>query len=70
MYSIHDYFPYLDQKLSTMVFVDGENLAISCGRILGQGKTLRPGVIYVPDIFVWGGILNDWCKPVRGWQIS
>jgi hypothetical protein len=51
--------PFLMDMARAMVFVDGENLAIRFGDMLKQkgGKT-APNVVYMPNVFVWSGLLS------------
>ena len=50
-------FPDSIKGARVMVFVDGENLAIRYGCVLG-GKAPLPHVEYEPDVFVWSKLLN------------
>src|SRR4051794_30283828 len=40
-----------------MMFVDGENLAIRYGEMLG-GQKPQPHVQYLPDVYVWSRFAN------------
>jgi hypothetical protein len=52
----------VDTSNKPMVFVDGENLAIRYGRMLGADVASRPPhVIYKPDIYLWSTALNAVC---------
>lgn len=45
---------------STLIFVDGENLAIRYKEMLNAGKVPRPDNKYIEDCFVWNQrVLND-----------
>jgi uncharacterized LabA/DUF88 family protein len=52
----------IDTTNRSMVFVDGENLAIRYGKMLDATGTLpAPHVFYEQDIFVWSSALNRIC---------
>jgi uncharacterized LabA/DUF88 family protein len=57
------FFPQVNQEaVPTMVFVDGENLAIRYGALLKEKQTPIPShVRYKPDIYVWSLALNNLC---------
>jgi uncharacterized LabA/DUF88 family protein len=51
-----------DANANTMVFVDGENLAIRYGALLKERQALPAShIIYEPDVFVWSVALNNVC---------
>jgi hypothetical protein len=49
--------PNMQQATRAMMFVDGENLAIRYGEMLGQ-KVPESHVTYLPDVFVWSHHAN------------
>jgi uncharacterized LabA/DUF88 family protein len=56
-------FPFLSEtggRPRSMVFVDGENLAIRYGNMVQQ-QTRPKHVVYEPNIFVWSTGLNNIC---------
>jgi uncharacterized LabA/DUF88 family protein len=50
-------FPDSIKQSRVMVFVDGENLAIRYGKVLGTNPSFAH-VSYEPNVFVWSGLLN------------
>ena len=51
--------PYTGDQTRAMMFVDGENLAIRYGRMLGNGHIPRDSNhLYIPDVAVWAETLN------------
>jgi uncharacterized LabA/DUF88 family protein len=49
--------PYIKQDARVMVFVDGENLAIRYGKILGDQKPQKH-ITFEPNVFVWSKFAN------------
>ena len=44
---------------STLIFVDGENLAFRYKEMLASGRVPRPDNVYIEDCFIWNqGILD------------
>ncbi len=50
-------FPDTIKNARVMVFVDGENLAVRYGKLLGD-KPPCSHVTYEPNVFVWSELLN------------
>ena len=63
-------FPTPHTDVKTMVFVDGENLAIRYGdELKRQGKLPIPQMRYMENVYVWSqrfhNLLVQQCKPIR-----
>ena len=44
----------------TLIFIDGENLALRYKEMLAAGRTPRPDNIYIEDCFIWNNrVLNE-----------
>ena len=54
MANLGDLFPAFHSESKTMIFVDGENLAIRYGKeLMIRGGNPVPDVVFEPDTFVW-----------------